>query len=74
MYVMFMGPFGQTGVWDSKSIIGVQRFLERVNKLKTRIGSACKNENIIHKTVKKIAEDIGSSSSHGHISNDDTSK
>jgi leucyl-tRNA synthetase len=58
MYVMFMGPFGQTGVWDSKSIIGVQRFLERVNKLKTRIGSACKNENIIHKTVKKVAEDI----------------
>lgn len=58
MYVMFMGPFGQTGVWDSKSIIGVQRFLERVNKLKTRIGSACKNENIIHQTVKKVAEDI----------------
>ncbi len=58
MYVMFMGPFGQTGVWDSKSIVGVKRFLERVERLKAKIGNSCKNENIIHQTVKKVAEDV----------------
>lgn len=58
MYVMFMGPFGQTGVWDSKSISGVKRFLDRVKKLESKIGDGCKNQNIIHQTVKKVGEDI----------------
>lgn len=58
MYVMFMGPFGQTGVWDSKSISGVKRFLDRVKKLESKIDSECKNQNIIHQTVKKVGEDI----------------
>lgn len=58
MYVMFMGPFGQTGVWDSKSISGVKRFLDRVKKLETKIGAECKNQNIIHQTIKKVGEDI----------------
>ncbi len=58
MYVMFMGPFGQIGIWDSKSIAGVKRFLERVKKLESKIGSECKNQNIIHQTVKKVGEDI----------------
>lgn len=58
MYVMFMGPFGQIGIWDSKSIAGVKRFLEKVKKLESKIGTECKNQNIIHQTVKKVGEDI----------------
>ena len=57
---MFMGPFGQAIAWDTKSIIGPRRFLERVWKLKERVsGNAeIKDEAIIHKTIQKVGEDI----------------
>ena len=37
VYAMFMAPFGQASPWDSKSIVGVQRFLSRVEKLKEKV-------------------------------------
>ena len=64
IYEMFMGPFGQASAWDTKSIIGPRRFLERVWKLQEKISS---DENYIesdnavmalNQTIKKVGEDV----------------
>ncbi len=59
LYLAFMGPYGVTGnyPWDPNGVVGVHRFLERVWKLKERIGEG-KPTNLLHKTIKKMAEDI----------------
>jgi leucyl-tRNA synthetase len=63
VYEMFMAPFEQTVAWDTKSIIGAERFLERVWKLRSNV----KDENdsdemktVLHRTIKKVTEDIDS--------------
>jgi len=64
VYEMFMGPFSQAVSWSTESIVGPRRFLERVWKLKERINdqeSKIKNkkmELVLHKTIKKVSEDI----------------
>ncbi|MEK9161472.1 MAG: class I tRNA ligase family protein, partial [Patescibacteria group bacterium] len=61
LYEMFMGPFDQSIPWDTKNIIGVKRFLDRVWKMQEKITKRKENtelENLIHKTIKKISEDI----------------
>ena len=58
LYVTFIGPFNQTGKWDNKAIVGIKRFVERIEKLKDNIGNECQNKNIIHQTIKKVGEDI----------------
>jgi len=64
MYELFLGPHGQTVSWHSRGIIGVRRFLEKVWRLASikesstsRIQSD-KLESIIHKTIKKVTDDI----------------
>ncbi len=58
LYEMFMGPFDQTVVWNTDGLVGTRRFLERVWKLKEKIGESDSNA-LIHKTIKKVTEDIG---------------
>lgn len=62
LYEMFMAPFEQTVSWDTKSIVGVERFLERVWKLQSKVteGVTDGNESVVslHKTIKKVEEDI----------------
>ncbi len=59
LYELFMGPFEQTVCWDSKSIKGAYRFLDRVWKLKSQIQNTnSKLERLIHQTIKKVTEDI----------------
>ncbi len=59
---MFIGPFEQMIPWDEKGIKGVRRFLEKVwrlrNKVGDKIGDGSKLEQIIHRTIKKVSEDI----------------
>ncbi len=59
VYEMFIGPFEQTIPWDTKGIIGVKRFLQKVWQLseKSQIQNP-KLENLVHKTIKKVGEDI----------------
>jgi leucyl-tRNA synthetase len=59
MYLAFMGPYGVTVnyPWDPNGVVGVRRFLERVWKLKDKIGEGSETISI-HKTIKKISEDI----------------
>lgn len=59
MYLAFMGPYG-TPVnypWDPNGVVGVRRFLERVWKLKDKIGDGSITAQL-HKTIKKMTDDI----------------
>jgi leucyl-tRNA synthetase len=58
MYVMFMGPFGQSSAWDSKSIQGVKKFLDRVKRLKEKVGGEIDDTIILNQSIKKIGDDI----------------
>ncbi len=59
MYEMFMGPFAQSVAWNSNSIVGVRRFLERVWKMRSQISSTSSSgSTLLHQTIKKVSEDI----------------
>lgn len=60
---MFIGPFAQASSWDTKSIIGSRRFIERVWKLKDKLSKSTteldeKVQSLLHQTIKKISLDI----------------
>jgi len=61
VYEMFMGPFSQPCAWSTNGLIGARKFLEKVAKLKSKI-EKIKGENglssLLHKTIKKVGEDI----------------
>ncbi len=62
VYEMFMGPFEQMIPWDTKGVVGSRRFLEKIYKLVLKNEpSNPSEENLkraLHKTVKKVSEDI----------------
>ncbi|MBI2552180.1 class I tRNA ligase family protein [Candidatus Uhrbacteria bacterium] len=64
LYEMFMGPFDQAVPWSTASIAGVKRFLERMWQLQDRVDSSQSTvhskevEKLVHKTIKKVTEDI----------------
>lgn len=64
MFEMFVGPLEDMKPWNTKGIVGIKRFLEKVWKLQNRIvnqesGIREKRiENVINKTIKKVTEDI----------------
>ncbi len=61
LYEMFIGPFDQGAAWSTESIIGSRRFIERVWKLFDKIAPQVEGasyETTLHKTIKKVGEDI----------------
>ncbi len=61
LYEMFMGPFDQSVVWSTQSIVGARRFIERVWRFQEWIGDKPSSEELeasLHRTVKKVDEDI----------------
>ncbi|MBE5997740.1 MAG: leucine--tRNA ligase [Lachnospiraceae bacterium] len=60
-YVLFMGDYGSAAPWSDESVKGCRRFLERVAGL-VDIATAEKEDKAIesklHKTIKKVGEDI----------------
>jgi leucyl-tRNA synthetase len=62
LYEMFMGPFEQMIPWDTKGVVGCRRFIEKIYNLVIKGGISAKaNENLkklLHKTIKKVSEDI----------------
>ncbi|MBQ9543699.1 MAG: class I tRNA ligase family protein, partial [Clostridia bacterium] len=60
-YVLFMGDYTAATPWNDDSVRGCKRFLERIAAL-TDIASAEKEdpaiESLVHKTIKKVSEDI----------------
>lgn len=62
VYEMFMGPFEQAISWSTDNMIGSRRFIERVWRLKNKIAKGAvlkkETETLLHKTIKKVGEDI----------------
>ena len=69
MYLMFMGPFTEGGDWSDSGIKGIDRFVNRVHEFFTSEANV-KNPSpspnpspitsLLHKTIKKVTEDIES--------------
>lgn len=63
LYEMFMGPLEDSKPWDTKGIRGVRRFLEKVDRIVDyqQFGndSDSEIERLLHKTIKKVTQDIG---------------
>ena len=64
VYIMFIGDFEKTATWSDDAVKGSKRFLDRCWNLmdiaKDDLAVCEKNESIIHKTIKKVTEDIDS--------------
>jgi leucyl-tRNA synthetase len=64
LYEMFMGPLEDSKLWNTGSIVGQRRFLEKIWKLHSKVANDVAEEKsiqtILHKTVKKVTEDIES--------------
>jgi leucyl-tRNA synthetase len=60
MYLAFMGPYGEIAnyPWDMGGIAGLRRFLERVNGLSEHIKDTTDELSLLHKTIKKVTEDV----------------
>jgi leucyl-tRNA synthetase len=58
LYEMFMGPFDQHIAWDENGIVGTRRFIEKVWRLKEKVGKGEFEDSLVHKTIKKVTEDI----------------
>ena len=61
LYEMFIGDFEQSAPWNTQSIKGCKRFLERFYNLVDIVkgeGSTPALEKHIHKLIKKVTEDI----------------
>ncbi|MFA5021859.1 MAG: leucine--tRNA ligase [Patescibacteria group bacterium] len=63
VYEMFMGPFDQAIPWDTKGVIGVRRFIEKVWSIyngEVKIVPEAQKDLIFlaNKTIRKIGHDI----------------
>ncbi|MBI5456605.1 leucine--tRNA ligase [Candidatus Kaiserbacteria bacterium] len=61
MYLAFVGPYNEVSTypWNPDGVVGVRRFLERVWRLREKIGKGGEEIEIsLHKTIKKVSEDI----------------
>ena len=64
LYEMFMGPLEEMKAWNTRNIIGLKRFLEKVYKMQSSVISNqsleknAKLQSLLHKTIKKVTEDI----------------
>lgn len=60
VYEMFMGPFENTIAWSTDGLVGAQRFVERVYGLSEHcVDTETESmSRLLHKTIKKVSEDI----------------
>ncbi len=62
LYEMFIGDFEKSAPWNTASIKGCRRFLERVWSLADILvdgdGYSAELEGAMHRTIKKVTEDI----------------
>jgi leucyl-tRNA synthetase len=62
MYLAFIGPYNEVSnyPWNPDGVVGVRRFLERVWRAQEYVGAADNEalENSLHKTIKKVGDDI----------------
>ena len=62
LYIMFVGDFEKAAIWSTEAVKGSKRFLDRVWNLAESAGESYEvtpaNEAAIHRTIKKVTEDI----------------
>ena len=62
LYEMFIGDFEKAAPWKTDSIKGCRRFIERVCAMADNVAPgdeySKKNEGAMHRTIKKVSEDI----------------
>ncbi len=62
LYIMFIGDFEKAAPWSPQSVRGCKRFLDRVWNMAESASESEQyspsNEAAIHKTIKKVGEDI----------------
>ena len=61
VYTLFMGDYASAAPWSESSVKGCKRFLERVAGLSDLVSGKGETEaitSLIHKTVKKVSQDI----------------
>ncbi len=64
LYIMFVGDFEQAAIWSTEAVKGSKRFLDRVWNLaenaKDDPNPSAVNESILHRTIKKVTNDVDS--------------
>ena len=62
LHIMFIGDFEKAVSWSNEAVKGSKRFLDRCFNLQDMAtddeGISAKNESIVHKTIKKVTQDI----------------
>ena len=62
LYIMFIGDFEKAAAWSDNAVKGCKRFLDRVwnlaENLTEEAGYSKANESAVHKTIKKVSDDI----------------
>ncbi|MFA6458472.1 MAG: leucine--tRNA ligase [Patescibacteria group bacterium] len=60
LYEMFIGPFDQAASWSEGGVAGVRKFLEKVWRLFEKLTNSVNPEleKSLHKTIKKVSQDI----------------
>ena len=62
MYIMFIGDFEKAAAWSDNAVKGCKRFLDRIWNLAEQVTPAeaygKENEALLHKTIKKVSDDI----------------
>lgn len=62
VYLSFLGPFDITTSWNPDNVYGVFHFLKRVWDLQSKVEENDLSKEdlfLLHKTIKKVGEDIG---------------
>lgn len=76
-FILFLGPMDRDKPWNSTGIVGVRKFLERVWRMAiSEDGSVAADnealppelEKVLHKTIKKVGDDLESMSFNTAIS------
>ena len=62
LHIMFIGDFEKAVSWSNEAVKGSKRFLDRCFNLQDiatgEEAISAKNESIVHKTIKKVSQDI----------------
>lgn len=68
LFLCFMGPYEQGGSWSDEGLQGVARFLNRVGRARVISKSNVEVTQLLHKTIKKVSNDIESLSFNTAVS------
>jgi leucyl-tRNA synthetase len=64
MYLLFVGPFEEGGDFSDRGLKGITRFIARLSSLvgnpSTTAGPGIENLVVMHRTIKKVTEDVES--------------